>query len=145
MPFDLIRRIRWGNVAFAAAVFIVLARTLTPAFAATPLPRLPSDRAAPLIDDAAPIVALATQTPAPTPHRTKTSRPRPRRQHRAHRTKPAPRTSPRRATRPQVTATPTQSEPTAAASTAAEPIAPIRRPAPRASSPRRGEFGFEGG
>ena len=143
MPFDLIRRIRWGNVAFAAAVLVVLAHTLTPAFASAPLPRLPSDRAAPLISDASAIVALATESPTPT----KKIRSRPRKPRRAHRDRPAPRPVARRAPAPRAAPAPPPKrvEPKAATSTVTQPIAPPRAPAPSASTPSRGEFGFEGG
>ena len=147
MPFDLIRRIRWGNVAFAAAVVVVLAHTLTPAFASTPLPRLPSDRAAPLISNATAVVALATESPTPTKRETKKIRSRPRKPRRAHRDMPAPRPVARRAPAPRAAPAPPPKrvEPKAATSTVTQPIAPPRAPAPSASTPSRGEFGFEGG
>jgi hypothetical protein len=140
MQSDLIRRIRWGNLAFAVAALVVAARLLGIVFGAAPLPRLPSDRPAPLITGAEVSARLAPDDAPPGTQAKPTRRPRAarRRQHR----KPAPKRH-RSPPAKRATANVATSAPAATPQPAA--IAPARPTAPRASAAGRGEFGFEGG
>jgi hypothetical protein len=54
MRRDVLRRVRWGNVALAAAIALALATIIAWPLIAAPSPRLPPDTARPLVSEAPP-------------------------------------------------------------------------------------------
>src|SRR5688572_27242345 len=68
MGRNLIRRIRWGNVALAVAGTAAIVFGIVWAFSATPPPVLPGDAPRPLLAQE-PIPTLSEPTPTPSPPR----------------------------------------------------------------------------
>ncbi len=152
MRFDLLRRLRWGNVAFTVAALVAAISVVEAALDPAPPPRLPSDRAAPLIaGEARPRMAAKPPVPAKSPAQEPTRRARraapPRRvRRRPARRRERQRPAPAPARRP--VARRTQAQPPRPAKVVPPPAvaSPVRSPsAPTAAKPGRGEFGFEGG
>ena len=75
MGRNLIRRIRWGNVALAAAGTAAIVFGIVWAFSATPPPVLPGDAPRPLLAQE-PIPTLSEPTPTPSRHRGRVTRAR---------------------------------------------------------------------
>ena len=127
---DVLRRVRWGNVALAAAVVAALAAAIAwPRVAGSP-PALPGDSAKPLVgaeDTAAP---PRPENPAP---RVKPVRSKPARKPHAHPHKHA--SKPRRASTPP--------RPARRAPPPSPRVAATAPPRATASPPAGGEFGFE--
>src|SRR6478735_8632135 len=126
---DLLRRVRWGNVAFALAALVVAGGVISAALDPAPPPRLPSDRAAPLIaGEARPRMAATPAGHAKRTARKAEHRARPRR---GTRTRKRSRTLPARAQR-RVAPRTLKGTPARATATAA-PVRPAV-PAPRPST-----------
>jgi len=129
MGRDVLRRVRWGNVALAAAVAAALAAAVAwPRLAGSP-PALPRDSATPLVKDAPRHRrAPAHEVKAVRGHERPKRSPRtPSRKPRKHRAKP------RRAVSPA---------PPARAPQPSRGVAPVAPPS-RPPSSGAGEFGFE--
>jgi len=140
MRKDLLRRVRWGNVALALAALVVLVAAASAVLRPAPPPRLPADRAIPLIaaEPTPEVERRPTPTPSPTPQARKQRGSRkkaPRRpvKRRTHPAKPAPASTPA-ATHGGRGVTTVVAPPTVVVPT---------RSAPPTGRPAR-EFGFEG-
>ncbi|MDA0170723.1 hypothetical protein OJ998_16600 [Solirubrobacter taibaiensis] len=145
MGRNLIRRIRWGNLALAAAGTAAIVFGVLWAFSATTPPVLPGDEPRPLLAQE-PIPTLSAPTPTPpkkSEESEKEQRVKPRAPRRVRRGgKQSGREKRAETARGRRT---TPAAPTAAATPA--PTVPPVRVAPRRSAPApqpRGEFGFEG-
>ena len=151
MGRNLMRRVRWGNVALAAVGSVALAFGSAWAFSTTTGPALPADEARPLIAGT-PVPATedeGAEVPAARPDPETEARPK----ERARKERPAAKAKQRpraKRERPR-TAPPTRSTPAAPSLPTVAVLTPrVVAPAPRRTTKPPagtggGEFGFEGG
>lgn len=158
MGRNLMRRVRWGNVALLAAACAALAFGSAWAFSTTTSPTLPGDEARPLVRERPTADVGEAGLGAPTARQDQDEDARPRERARGPhppRMRARPRPRPPAAPRNRRWERPVPDATAPAASTPGHPppVAPAPRvivPAPRQAAPPRaggggGEFGFEGG
>jgi len=140
MGRDVLRRVRWGNVALAAAVAAALVLAVAwPRIAGSP-PPLPRDAATPLVDEAPRHGRAPAPAARPVREGRKPARPprRSPRRPRKHRAKPRPAAKPRSAAKPRPAVSPLPAARAPRPPRVTGTATPRRRPSSGA-----GEFGFE--